>query len=187
MASFNRVVLVGNLTRDPEIRTIPSGAMVAEIGLAVNDRRKDASGNWIEEANFFDVSVWNRSAEVLRDYTHKGSSILVEGRLKQDTWEQDGQKRSKVRVVADRILLLGGRDGNSGGGYQQGGSYQQQGGYQQGGYQGGGYQQQGGYQSGGYQQGVGQRQQSRSNYSNPASGNDGGDYSQDAGGDDIPF
>ena len=86
MASFNRVVLVGNLTRDPELRSTPSGATVAAIGLAVNERRKDQGGNWIEETSFFDVDVWNRSAEVLRDYTTKGSPILVEGRLKQDVW-----------------------------------------------------------------------------------------------------
>lgn len=120
MASYNRVVLVGNLTRDPEIRTFPSGAIVADIGVAVNERRKDQSGNWVEEANFFDVTVWNRNAEVLRDYTSKGSPILVEGRLKQETWEQEGQKRSKVKISADRIVLLGGRsDGGNGGGYQQ--------------------------------------------------------------------
>ena len=128
MASYNRVVLVGNLTRDPEIRTFPSGAIVADIGIAVNERRKDQSGNWVEEANFFDVTVWNRSAEVVRDYTSKGSPILVEGRLKQDVWEQDGQKRSKVKVAADRIVLLSGRgdNGGSAGGYQQGGGFRRQ-------------------------------------------------------------
>jgi len=198
MASFNRVVLVGNITRDPEIRTLPSGSLVVEVGLAVNERRKDSSGNWGDEVNFFDVTVWNRSAEIIRDYTRKGSPILVEGRLKQDTWEQDGQKRSKVKILADRIVLLSSRDGSSGGGYQQqGGGYQQQGGYQQGGYQSGGYQQQGGYQSGGYQSGGYQsggyqsggyqRQPQRSSYSSPAPSDGGGDYSQDAGGDDIPF
>ena len=118
MADFNRVVLVGNLTRDPEVRVLPSGSIVADVGLAVNERRKDQSGNWIEEPNFFDVTVWNRSAEVVRDYTKKGSPLLVEGRLEQETWEQDGQKRSKVKVVADRIVLLGGRgDSGSSGGY----------------------------------------------------------------------
>ncbi|MGN0930359.1 MAG: single-stranded DNA-binding protein [Thermoguttaceae bacterium] len=130
MASYNRVVLVGNLTRDPELRSTPSGASVATVGLAVNERRKDQGGNWIEETSFFDVDVWNRSAEVLRDYTTKGSSILVEGRLKQDVWEQDGQKRSKVKIIADRIVLLGSRDNANGGVSQQQGGYQQpQGGY----------------------------------------------------------
>ena len=125
MASYNRVVLVGNMTRDVELRTIQSGKSVTDVGLAVNERRPDASGNgWVDEVNFFDVTVWGRNAEVLRDYARKGSPILVEGRLKQDTWEQDGQKRSKVKVVADRIVLLGSRD--SGGGYS---SQRSRGGY----------------------------------------------------------
>lgn len=167
MASYNRVVLVGNLTRDPELRSTPSGASVATVGLAVNERRKDQGGNWIEETSFFDVDVWNRSAEVLRDYTTKGSSILVEGRLKQDVWEQEGQKRSKVKIIADRIVLLGSRDNANGGGY--GGGNQQQGGYQQ---------PQGGY-----------RRQPQQQRQVPASqGYDGGDsgYPQE-GADDIPF
>ena len=170
MASFNRVVLVGNLTRDPELRSTPSGATVAAIGLAVHERRKDQGGNWIEETSFFDVDVWNRSAEVLRDYTTKGSPILVEGRLKQDVWEQDGQKRSKVKIVADRIVLLGSRDSANGGFNQQQGGYQQpQGGYQQ---------PQGGY-----------RRQSQPQRQAPSSqGYGGGDsgYPQE-GADDIPF
>lgn len=131
MASFNRVVLVGNLTRDPELRSIQSGTSVADVGLAVNERRKDQSGNWVEDVNFFDVTVWGRNAEVLHDYARKGSQILVEGRLKQDTWEQEGQKRSKVKIIAERVVLLGSR----GGGNSDGGSDYQQGGYQQGGYQ----------------------------------------------------
>ena len=81
MASYNRVVLVGNLTRDPELRSIPSGMSVLDVGIAVNDRRKDANGNWIEEATFVDVTVWGRSAEVLAEYTRKGSQILVEGQI----------------------------------------------------------------------------------------------------------
>ncbi len=132
MASFNRVVLVGNLTRDPELRSIQSGTSVMDVGLAVNERRKEQSGNWVEDTNFFDVTVWGRNAEVLHEYARKGSSILVEGRLKQDTWEQEGQKRSKVKIIAERIVLLGSRSGGSDGGsdYQQGGYQQQQGGYQ---------------------------------------------------------
>ncbi|MBQ8285411.1 MAG: single-stranded DNA-binding protein, partial [Thermoguttaceae bacterium] len=109
MASYNRVVLVGNLTRDPEHRSIPSGMSVLDVGIAVNDRRKDASGNWIEEATFVDVTVWGRSAEVLAEYTRKGSQILVEGRLKMDSWEQEGQRRTKLKVVAERTVLLGSR------------------------------------------------------------------------------
>jgi len=116
MASFNRVVLVGNLTRDPEIRYIPSGMAVTDIGLAVNDRRKDPNGGWIEEVTFVDITVWGRNAEILSEYTRKGSQILVEGRLKMDSWEQEGQKRSRLKVVAERTVLLGNRAGSSDGG-----------------------------------------------------------------------
>ncbi len=111
MASFNRVVLVGNLTRDIELRYIPSGMAVAEIGLAVNDRRKTANGEWVDEATFVDVTLWGRNAEVASEYLSKGSSILVEGRLKLDRWETDGQKRSKLRVVGEKMQMLGGRSG----------------------------------------------------------------------------
>jgi single-strand DNA-binding protein len=108
MASFNRVILVGNLTRDPEIRYIPSGSAVADVGLAVNDRRKNANGEWIEETTFVDVVLWGRTAEVAGEYLSKGSPVLIEGRLKLDSWEtQDGQKRSKLRVVCERMQMLG--------------------------------------------------------------------------------
>ncbi|MBR4103089.1 MAG: single-stranded DNA-binding protein [Thermoguttaceae bacterium] len=160
MASYNRVVLVGNLTRDPELRSIPSGMSVLDVGIAVNDRRKDANGNWIEEATFVDVTVWGRSAEVLAEYTRKGSQILVEGRLKMDSWEQEGQRRTKLKVVAERTVLLGSRGEGGGCGYQQGG----------------------------YQQSYQRQQPQRSNASN--SGSSGGDYYNDFaqdGGDDIPF
>jgi single-strand DNA-binding protein len=117
MASFNRVILVGNLTRDPELRYIPSGTAVCDIGLAVNDRRKNANGEWVEETTFVDVTLWARTAEVASEYLSKGSPVLVEGRLKFDTWEtNDGQKRSKLRVVGERMQMLGGRSGPSGGG-----------------------------------------------------------------------
>ena len=115
MASYNRVILVGNLTRDPELRYIPSGTAVSEIGMAVNDRVK-RNDQWVDEATFVDVTLWGRTAEVANEYLSKGSSVLIEGRLKLDTWEKDGQKRSKLRVVADRMQMLGGRDGGSGGG-----------------------------------------------------------------------
>ena len=112
MASFNRVILVGNLTRDPEIKYIPSGTPVCELGLAVNDRRKNQNGEWIEETTFVDVTLWGRTAEVASEYLSKGSPVLIEGRLKLDTWEtNDGQKRSKLRVVCERMQMLGGRGG----------------------------------------------------------------------------
>jgi single-strand DNA-binding protein len=121
MASFNRVILVGNLTRDPELRYIPSGTAVSEIGLAVNDRVK-RDGQWIEETTFVDVTLWARTAEVANEYLTKGSSVLIEGRLKLDSWENnEGQKRSKLKVIGERMQMLGGRSGGGGGGGGGGG------------------------------------------------------------------
>jgi single-strand DNA-binding protein len=119
MASYNRVILVGNLTRDPELRYIPSGTAVSEIGLAVNDRVKKGD-QWVDETTFVDVTLWARTAEVANEYLSKGSSVLIEGRLKLDTWEKEGQKRSKLRVIADKMQMLGGR--GEGGGGPRGGS-----------------------------------------------------------------
>jgi single-strand DNA-binding protein len=108
MASFNRVILVGNLTRDPELRYLQSGMAVADIALAVNDRRKNANGEWIEETTFVDVVLWGRTAEVAGEYLGKGSPVLIEGRLKLERWEgKDGQKQSKMRVVCERMQMLG--------------------------------------------------------------------------------
>lgn len=109
MASYNRVILLGNVTRDPELRYISTGTAVTEIGLAVNDRRKTASGEWVEETTFVDVTLWGRTAEIAGEYVTKGSPLLIEGRLKLDTWEKDGKKNSKLRVVCDRMQLLGSR------------------------------------------------------------------------------
>jgi len=119
MASFNRVILVGNLTRDPELRYLTSGTAVTDIGLAVNDRHKNANGEWIEETTFVDVTLWARTAEVASEYLSKGASVLIEGRLKLDSWEtQDGQKRSKLKVVGEKMQMLGarGQGGAEGGG-----------------------------------------------------------------------
>jgi single-strand DNA-binding protein len=115
MASFNRVVLVGNLTRDPELRYIPSGTAVSEITLAVNERVKK-NDQWVEEVNFIDITLWARTAEVANEYLSKGSSVLIEGRLKLDRWEKEGQKHSKLRVVGEKMQMLGGREGGGGGG-----------------------------------------------------------------------
>ena len=120
MASYNRVILVGNLTRDIELKYTPGGTAVTDIGMAVNDRRKTANGEWVDETTFVDVTLWGRTAEVASEYLGKGSPILVEGRLKLDTWETEGQKRSKLRVVCDRMQMLGG--GSPGGGSPGGGS-----------------------------------------------------------------
>ncbi|MGB9689181.1 single-stranded DNA-binding protein [Thermogutta sp.] len=109
MASFNRVILVGNLTRDPEVRYTPSGTAVCDIGIAVNERRKSASGEWVDEVVYVDVTLWGRTAEVAGEYLTKGAPVLIEGRLRLDTWEKEGEKRSKLRVVAERMQMLGGR------------------------------------------------------------------------------
>lgn len=117
MASFNRVILLGNLTRDPELRYIPSGTAVTEIGLAVNDRRKAANGEWVEETTFVDVTLWGRTAEIATEYLSKGSPVLIEGRLKLDSWQdKEGQKRSKLRVVGERMQMVGSKGQGGGAG-----------------------------------------------------------------------
>ena len=113
MASFNKVILLGNVTRDIELRYIPSGTAVLDLGLAINDRRKTPSGEWVDEATFIDVTLWGRTAEVAENFLKKGSPVLIEGRLKLDTWEADGQKRSKLKVIGEKLELLGGRGGKS--------------------------------------------------------------------------
>ena len=115
MPSYNRVILIGNLTRDPELRYIPSGTAVTEIGLAVNERRKGPNGERIDEVHFIDVTLWGRTAEVVSEYLSKGSPVLVEGRLKQDRWEKDGQKHSKLKVVGDKIEFISSKEGSGGG------------------------------------------------------------------------
>jgi len=115
MASFNRVILLGNITRDIEVKYLQSGMAVTELGLAVNDRRKGQNGEWIEETTFVDITLWGRTAEVAGEYLSKGSPVLIEGRLKLDQWETDGQKRSKLRVVGERMQMLGSRGGAGGG------------------------------------------------------------------------
>lgn len=114
MASYNRVVLVGNLTRDVELRFTPQGTAVTDISMAVNERVK-RNDQWVEEANFFDITLWGRTAEVAGEYLSKGSSILIEGRLKLDRWEQDGQKRSKIKIIGEKMQMLGSRGGGGGG------------------------------------------------------------------------
>ncbi len=110
MASFNRVILVGNLTRDVELRYIPSGTAVTEIGLAVNDRVK-RNDQWVDEVTFVDITLWGRTAEVASEYLGKGSQVLIEGRLKLDTWEKDGKKNYKLKVIGERMQMLGSRRG----------------------------------------------------------------------------
>ena len=108
MASYNRVLLMGNLTRNPEIRYTPSGTAVADLGLAVNETFKNKEGETVEQVCFVDVVVWGRQAETASEYLHKGSPVFVEGRLQLDQWEnQQGEKRSKLRVRANRVQFLG--------------------------------------------------------------------------------
>ncbi len=110
MASYNRVILIGNLTRDVEIRhTANTKLAVCQNAIAVNDRRKNAAGEWVDETTFVDVTFFGRMAESVSQYLSKGSPIFIEGRLKLDTWEKDGQKRSKLYVIADRMQFLSGR------------------------------------------------------------------------------
>jgi single-strand DNA-binding protein len=121
MPSLNRVILVGNLTRDPELRYIPSGTAVSDIGLAVNDRVKRGD-QWVEEATFVEITLWGRTAEIANEYLSKGAPVLIEGRLKLDRWEKDGQKHSKLKVVGERLQMLGSREGARGGGRSAGGA-----------------------------------------------------------------
>ena len=147
MASLNKVFLLGNLTRDPDLRALPSGSAVCEFGIAVNRRYMSSNGQEVEEPCFVDIVVWGRSAESCKQYLEKGSQVMIEGRLQLDQWEDrnGGGKRSRLRVIAEQVQFLSRRPGGDGqqGGYGDGG--QSYGGGRQGGYggqQGGGYSQQ---------------------------------------------
>ena len=114
---INRVTLVGRLTRDPELKHLPSGTAVLELGLAVNGRKQDAGGQWVDKPNFFDVKVFGNQAEMLSQHLGKGRRIGVDGRLDWSSWEsQDGGKRSKVEVVAQSVQFLDSRNDGEGGG-----------------------------------------------------------------------
>ena len=119
MASINRVVLVGNLTKDPELRHTPSGTAVCNLRLAVNTRRKDETGQWVDKPNYFDITVWGNQGERCAQYLAKGRPVGVDGRLEWREWETpEGNKRQAVEVVADSVQFLGGRgDGDGGSGY----------------------------------------------------------------------
>jgi len=116
MASFNKVLLLGNLTRDPEVRYTPKGSAVADLGLAVNRNYTTESGEKREEVTFVDVTFWGRTAEVAGEYLKKGRSVFIEGRLQLDTWDdkQSGQKRSKLKVIGEMMQMLGSRPGGGG-------------------------------------------------------------------------
>lgn len=116
MASFNKVLLLGNLTRDPEVRYTPKGSAVCDLGIAVNRSYTTDAGEKREEATFVDVTLWGRTAEVAGEYLKKGRPVLIEGRLQLDSWDdkQTGQKRSKLKVIGETMQLLG--SSRSGGG-----------------------------------------------------------------------
>ena len=118
MASFNKVILLGNLTRDPEVRYTPKGTAVTELGMAVNRVYTAENGEKREETTFVDVTLWGRTAEIAGEYLKKGRPVFIEGRLQLDTWDdkQSGQKRSKLKVVGEGLQLIGSRPGGGGGG-----------------------------------------------------------------------
>jgi single-strand DNA-binding protein len=118
MANLNKVLLMGNLTRDPEVRYTPKGTAVTELGIAVNRIYTGENGEKREEVTFVDVTVWGRTAENVGEYLKKGRPVFIEGRLQLDSWEdkQSGQKRNKLKVVADNVQFLGSRGSGGGGG-----------------------------------------------------------------------
>jgi len=154
MASFNRVILMGNLTRDPEVRYANSGAAIVKFALAVNRRWQNAEGQWQDEATFVDITMFGKRGEAFSRFHQRGKAALIEGHLRLDQWDdkQTGAKRSKLYVVADTWEFVGSGQGSEGGNGGGGASYQNQ---QRGGQQGGDQQagQQGGDQQAGQQGG----------------------------------
>ena len=121
-SNINSVVVTGNLTRDPELRSTPSGTSVCKLRVAVNSRRKDQSGEWVDKPNYFDVTVWGAQGENCANYLSKGRPVAVQGRLEWREWEaQDGSKRQAVEIIADSVQFLGSRSDNQGGGGGGGG------------------------------------------------------------------
>ncbi len=131
--SINRVVISGNLTRDPELRRTQSGMAIMSFGVAVNDRRRNQqTGEWEDYANFIDCTMFGNRAESLSNYLSKGTKVAIEGKLRWSQWERDGQKRSKIEVIVDELEFMSSRDRQGGGSYQGNGGYQSDnGGYQQ--------------------------------------------------------
>ncbi len=121
-SNVNVVVITGNLTRDPELRHLGSGTAVCKLRVAVNSRRKDQSGNWVDKPNYFDVTVWGAQGENCANYLSKGRPVAVEGRLDWREWEdQGGNKRQSVEIIANTVQFLGSRDGSGGGNGNSGG------------------------------------------------------------------
>lgn len=141
MPNLNKVMIMGNLTRDPEVKYTPKGTAVADVSLAINRVYSTDQGERREETTYVDVELWGRQAEIAGEYLKKGRPVYIEGRLKLDTWDdkQTGQKRSKMRVVGENMQLLGGREGGNGGGVTESGeSSAGRAGQRSGGRQGGG-------------------------------------------------
>jgi len=122
-ANINRVIVTGNLTRDPELRNTPGGTSVCKLRIAVNSSRKNASGEWEDKPNYFDVTVWGAQGENCATYLSKGRPVAIDGRLDWHEWEQDGNKRQAVEIIADRVQFLGSRDGSGGNGNGSGGGF----------------------------------------------------------------
>ena len=115
--NINRVVLTGNLTKDPDLRNLPSGTAVCSLRLAVNTRRKDQSGQWVDKPNYFDVTVWGQQGENCAQYLSKGRPVAIDGRLEwREFTDREGNNRQAVEIVADSVQFLGGRDDSGGGG-----------------------------------------------------------------------
>ena len=116
--NINRVVLTGNLTRDPELRNIPSGTSVCNLRVACNTRRKDASGEWVDKPNYFDVTVWGAQGENCAQYLSKGRPVAIDGRLEWREWDdkETGKKRQSIDIIADSVQFLGSREGGENGG-----------------------------------------------------------------------
>ncbi|MFL5822538.1 MAG: single-stranded DNA-binding protein [Solirubrobacteraceae bacterium] len=108
--NINRVVLTGNLTRDPELRATSGGLAVCKLGIAVNTRRKGSDGQWEEKPNYFRVTVFGRQAESCSNYLKKGRAVAIDGRLEWSSWENEGQKRESIDIIADTVQFLGGRE-----------------------------------------------------------------------------
>jgi len=119
--SVNKVTLLGNVGKDPEIRSTPSGVMVANLALATSDRQKDAQGNWQDHTEWHNLKAFNRTAEIVRDYVKKGSKLYVEGKITTNSWEdkETHAKRYRTEILVNELVLLSGRDEGSGGGYNK--------------------------------------------------------------------
>ena len=166
---INRVVISGNLTRDPELRRTQSGMAILSFGVAVNDRRRNPqTGEWEDYANFVDCTMFGARGESLSNILTKGMKVAIEGKLRYSQWERDGQRRSKLEVIVDEIEFMSSRQGGGQGGYQGGGG-------------------QGGYQNQGGQGGQGQYQAQAPASAPASSGAPAIDASSSVYDDDIPF